>query len=130
VETNKKQLVMSKTNTQTQLVSKFLTPKQLKSLQMIDGNGKKCEFQICNQKKDIETFETQTGGDDVVFGLRINPKKCLSIYVGNHLFAFSELETTIDFDNEDWTICDDTIKLIKSNIKGMTDYLGNSVYMK
>jgi hypothetical protein len=121
---------MSKTNTQTQLVSKFLTPKQLKSLQMIDGNGKKCQFQICNQKKDIETFETQTGGDDVVFGLRINKKKCLSIYVGNHLFAFSELETTIDFDNEDWTICDDTIKLIKSNIKGMTDYLGNSVYMK
>jgi hypothetical protein len=40
------------------------------------------------------------------------------------------METNVDFDNEDWKICDDTIKLIKSNIKGMTDYLGNSVYMK
>jgi hypothetical protein len=123
---------MSKTKQQTQLVSKFLTPKQLKSLQMIinDGKNKKCEFKICYQKKNIETFETQTGGDDVVFGLRINPKKCLDIYVGNHLCAFSELETTIDFDNKDWKIGDDTIQLIKSNIKGMTDYLGNSVYMK
>jgi hypothetical protein len=123
---------MTKSKTQTQMVSKFLTPKQLKSLQMIinDGKNKKCEFKICNQTKNVETFETQTGGDDVVFGLKINKKKCLNIYVGNHLFGFSEMETNVDFDNEDWKICDDTIKLIKSNIKGMTDYLGNSVYMK
>jgi hypothetical protein len=120
---------MTKSKTQTQLVSKFLTPKQLKSLQMIDGNGKKCQFEISYQKKDIETFETKSGGDDVIFGLRINKKKCLDIYVGNHLFAFSELETTIDFDNEDWTICDDTIKLIKSNIKGISANKGeNQLY--
>ena len=124
---------MSKTKQQTQLVSKFLTPKQLKSLKMgFDVNGKdegKCQFVLLDRnKKGEEYFETNSGGDDVFFSLSLSKNKEIIIKVGSFVSFYSEtkLNETIEMDGEE-VIVDYVLDIIKSQIKQFTDMIGNSV---
>jgi hypothetical protein len=121
---------MSKTKQQTQLVSKFLTPKQLKSLKMsTDSSAGQCEFVFLNtNKKGEEFFQTNSDGDNVFFSLSLSKNKEIIIKVGSFVSFYSEtkLNETIEMDGEE-VIVDYVLDIIKSQIKQFTDMIGNSV---
>jgi len=117
---------------QTQMVSKFLTEKQLKSIKMVNDYGKNpCGFTCTHidKKTGEEHFSTNTGGDDVEFSLRVDTMKKInipnlnftlggfSIYCEHKLFMVDEVG-----DNE--------MEVIKFLIKNFTENIGNSIYVK
>lgn len=129
---NKTTNKMSKTKTEKQMVSKYLTNEMLQELEMVDlrGNGKKkkCKFILTSQKekKQYELFETNSSGDNVVFSLCVDKYGDLCIEVGNHIFGFSK--TTLNYNEGYEYLSPGIFDIVKSQIKQMTDYLGNSTY--
>ena len=114
------------------MVSKYLTNEMLDLLEMVDlrGNGKKkkCKFILTSQKekKQYELFETNSSGDNVVFSLCVDKNGDLCIEVGNHIFGFSK--TILNYNEGYEYLSPGIFDIVKSQIKQMTDYLGNSTY--
>ena len=120
---------MSKTNTQTQLVSKFLTQKQIDSFKVMNNGEQLGKVILAGQNKNEEIFESTSGYDDFYFVLKIDKKSGeLTITVGG-IIGFSESKYNLMLDPEEG-LDYDIIPLIKSNIKNMCKYLGHGTSVK
>jgi hypothetical protein len=114
------------------MVSKFLTEKQINSIEMeCDYIKKPVSFKLLSRKKDKEYFETNSGYDDVFFTLYMSNNqtigiKKLEIEIGNFITSYSK--TTIDLLDDEITSAE--LDLIKLLIKHFTQSVGNSVYIK
>jgi hypothetical protein len=111
---------------QKQMVSKYLTQEQLNSLQLTISNDTFHNFKLVSKKKNYEIFETNSGMEEIILELESNKEDNLCITVGTSLFPFSRLETNIGID-DGYFVTDDTIEVIKSQIKCMSDFLGHSL---
>jgi hypothetical protein len=118
---------MSKTTTQTQMVSQFLTQKQLDSFKVMNNGVELGKVILAHQRKNEEYFESTSGFDDFYFILSYN-KDILTITVGC-IVTFSESKYILHIDIEEG-LDSDVVSLIKSNIKNMCKYLGNSTSIK
>jgi hypothetical protein len=117
---------------QTQMVSNFLSEKQLKSIKMVNDYGKKqCGFTCTyiDKKTGEEHFSTNTGGDDVEFSLRIDTlKKTNFTYLNFTLGGFTIYCEHKFFMSDE--VGDNEMEVIKFLIKNFTDNIGNSIYVK
>jgi hypothetical protein len=138
---------MSKTKTEKQMVSNYLTQKQIDSIVPIHQYEKLGKVVLVYQEKSIyggEVFESTTGYDDFYFLIKIDKKGALTITVGIHGLVpvdFSSTTYNLGFtkevgmigfkDNrEQWCLDNDIVKLIKSHINSMSKYLCNSTNVK
>ena len=120
---------MTKSKTQTQLVSKFLTQEQLQKLPMYQEPGYVDYFELSTKPElgykpnsKIEVFETTTGGDDVWFSVKIT-EDYITIKVGG-MVTYSETKIT----NLGSTKIDKfQLKVIKTLIKDFTTTISNSI---
>jgi hypothetical protein len=120
---------MTKSKTQKQLVSKFLTQEQLQKLPMYQEPGYVDYFELSTKPElgykpngNIEVFETTTGGDDVWFSVKIT-EDYIIIKVGGYV-TYSETKIT----NLGSTKIDKfQLKVIKTLIKDFTTTIGNSI---
>ena len=122
---------MTKSKQQTQLVSNFLTEKQLNSIKVECSYTKnKVSFNLLSRKRGVEYFETNSNYDDVFFTLHTTDNNRglnkLTIEVGNFITFYSK--TTIDL--IDGEVSDIEVNLIKLLLKHFTQSIGNSVYIK
>jgi hypothetical protein len=125
---NKTTNKMSKTKQQTQMVSKYLTQKQIDSFKVVNNGEELGKVILAGQTKNEEMFESTSGYDDFYFILKVKKSGELTITVGG-IMGFSEtnynlmLDTTEGLDN-------DVVRLIKSNIKSMSKYLCHGTSVK
>ena len=134
------------TKSKTQLVSKYLTQKQIDSIKPWNNGEQLGEVVLVYQEKGIygsEVFESTSGYDDFYFKLSINKKGTLTITVGcagivvdfsetKYDFGFTKESGHIGFDGsrEQWCLDNDIVILIKSNIKSMSKYLCHGTSVK
>ena len=131
---------------QTQMVSKYLTQKQIDSIKPWNNGQQLGKVVLVSQEKSIygiEVFQSTSGYDDFYFSICINKKGTLTIITGGAGFVI-DFSTTkynlgmtketgyIGFSGniEQWCLDNDIVKLIKSQIKTMSTYLCNSTTVK
>ena len=120
---------MSKTKQQTQLVSKYLTQKQIDTFKVVNNGQQLGEVILAGQTKNEELFESTSGFDDFYFILKVDKKYGrLTITVGG-IMDFSRNEYNLMLDPEEG-LDNDVVDLIKSNIKSMSKYLCHGTSIK
>ena len=131
---------------QKQMVSKYLTQKQIDSIKPWNNGSQLGEVVLISQEKSIygsEVFYSTGGYDDFYFSIGINKKGVLTINVGGSGICIDFSSTKYDLlmtkdsgmigfkDNrEQWCLQNDVVDLIKSNIKTMCKYLCNGTSVK
>jgi hypothetical protein len=117
------------TKSKTQLVSKFLTQKQIDLFKVMNNGVELGKVILTGQTKNEEMFESTSGYDDFYFILKIDKKYGqLTIKVGG-IMGFSETKYNLMLDIEEG-LSNDIIGLIKSNIKNMSKYLCHGTSVK
>jgi len=117
---------MTKSKQQTQLVSNYLTEKQINSIKVECSYTKnKVSFNLLSRKRGVEYFETNSNYDDIFFTISTNKNEC-TIKVGNFITFYSE--TKFELLGEEFG--DIEVNLIKLLLKHFTQSIGNSVYIK
>jgi acid stress-induced BolA-like protein IbaG/YrbA len=114
------------------MVSKFLTEKQINSIEMVTTNfpEKKVNFEIVYQDKNLEIFETKTGGDDIHFKLEFISDRFDDFNLIIEIGIIGVFSTTTLYSLPERKLEDLELELIKSLIKHFTESIGNSVYIK
>jgi hypothetical protein len=131
---------------QTQMVSKYLTQKQIDSIKPWNNGQQLGKVVLVSQEKSIygiEVFQSTSGYDDFYFSICINKKGTLTIITGGAGFVIDFSSTKYDLcltketgyigfsgNIEQWCLDNDIVKLIKSQIKTMSTYLCNSTTVK
>lgn len=119
---------MSKTQTQTQMVSKYLTQKQIDSFKVVNNGSQLGKVIITGQTKSEEMFSSTSGYDDFYFILKVKKSGELTISVGG-IMGFSETNYNLMLDPKEG-LDNDVVDLIKSNIKSMSKYLCHGTSVK
>jgi hypothetical protein len=119
---------MSKTKTQTQMVSKYLTQKQIDSFKVVNNGQEIGEVILSQQTKNEEFFESTSGYDDFYFILKVKKSGELTVTVGG-IFGFSQTNYNLMLDTTEG-LSNDIVRLIKSNIKSMSKYLCHGTSVK
>jgi hypothetical protein len=119
---------MSKTKQQTQLVSKFLTQKQIDSFKVVNNGEQLGKVILTGQTKNEEMFESTSGYDDFYFILKVKKSGELTVTVGG-IIGFSQTNYNLMLYPAE-VLSNDVVRLIKSNIKCMSKYLGHGTSIK
>jgi hypothetical protein len=125
---NKTTNKMSKTKQQTQMVSKYLTQKQIDSFKVVNNGEELGKVILSQQTKNEEMFESTSGYDDFYFILKVKKSGELTITVGG-IMGFSETNYNLMLDTTEG-LSNDVVRLIKSNIKSMSKYLCHGTSVK
>jgi hypothetical protein len=120
---------MTQSKQQTQLVSKFLTQKQIDSFKVVNNGQQLGEVILAGQNKNEEIFESTSGYDDFYFILKVDKKYGQLIVTVGGIMGFSETKYNLMLDIEEG-LSNDVIGLIKSNIKNMSKYLCHGTSVK
>ncbi len=119
---------MSKTKQQTQMVSKYLTQKQIDSFKVVNNGEELGKVILSQQTKNEEMFESTSGYDDFYFILKVKKSGELTVTVGG-IFGFSQTNYNLMLDTTEG-LSNDVVRLIKSNIKSMSKYLCHGTSVK
>jgi hypothetical protein len=131
---------------QKQMVSKYLTQKQINSIKPWNNGSQLGEVVLISQEKSIygsEVFQSTSGYDDFYFSISINKKGVLTIITGGAGICIDFSSTKYDLcltkesgmigfnhNKEQWCLENEIVDLIKSNIKSMSKYLCNGTSVK